>query len=308
MLNGKIERVLGNSALFLITALIAGFLLPGYSIVTKDFVEIALILSMIFSTTEIQLGDLGLKKKYKKVILSVLINYVFLTSIIILFTSIFITDADFRTGFFLIAVLPPAIAVIPFTSILKGDVHLSAVSNTLMYFFSLFLTPFLLTILIGTNEVRAYDLLWTLMELILLPLAISRILRRIKAYEKIQKNKNIVINLMLFIIVYSVVGINRDVFFNIFILSALITVAFIRTFVTGLSVHLVARLMKVEKGTRTSYTLFGSLKNLGIAATISLKLFGVRASIPSAICMPFEIIFVLLLIHFNNRYKSGEQS
>jgi BASS family bile acid:Na+ symporter len=308
MLNGKIERVLGNSALFLITALIAGFLLPGYSIVTKDFVEIALILSMIFSTTEIQLGDLGLKKKYKKVILSVLINYVFLTSIIILFTSIFITDADFRTGFFLIAVLPPAIAVIPFTSILKGDVHLSAVSNTLMYFFSLFLTPFLLTILIGANEVRAYDLLWTLMELILLPLAISRILRRIKAYEKIQKNKNIVINLMLFIIVYSVVGINRDVFFNIFILSALITVAFIRTFVTGLSVHLVARLMKVEKGTRTSYTLFGSLKNLGIAATISLKLFGVRASIPSAICMPFEIIFVLLLIHFNNRYKSGEQS
>jgi BASS family bile acid:Na+ symporter len=52
---------------------------------------------------------------------------------------------------------------------------------------------------------------------------------------------------------------------------------------------------------KISYTLLASFKNLGMAAAVSLVLFGPRAGIPAAVCIlaetSFYIIFAVLHRH-----------
>jgi BASS family bile acid:Na+ symporter len=45
---------------------------------------------------------------------------------------------------------------------------------------------------------------------------------------------------------------------------------------------------------RISYTLFASFKNLGMAAAVSLVLFGPKAGIPAAVCILAETSFYIL--------------
>jgi ACR3 family arsenite efflux pump ArsB len=51
-----------------------------------------------------------------------------------------------------------------------------------------------------------------------------------------------------------------------------------------------------------SYVLFGSFKNLGLAAAISIVLFNERAAIPAAVTIPFEILFFIWFNYFQKKW------
>ena len=53
-----------------------------------------------------------------------------------------------------------------------------------------------------------------------------------------------------------------------------------------------------------SYVLFGSFKNLALAAAITLLLFNERSAIPAAVAIPFAILFFIWFNFFQKRWGS----
>jgi BASS family bile acid:Na+ symporter len=100
-----------------------------------------------------------------------------------------------------------------------------------------------------------------------------------------------------------VIGMNRSTFLSHFdILILVSSIAFLRTFVSGHLVDLFSRLAGTGMERRMSYVLFGSFKNLGLAAAISIVLFNERTAIPAAVTIPFEILFFIWFNYFQKKW------
>jgi BASS family bile acid:Na+ symporter len=89
--------------------------------------------------------------------------------------------------------------------------------------------------------------------------------------------------------IYVIIGLNHDTLFNEYTLLVPVSIiAFMRTFFPSTLVFKVGRMFNVPYDRLVTYTLFGSYKNLGLTATTALILFGVKATVPSAVCILFE--------------------
>jgi BASS family bile acid:Na+ symporter len=106
------------------------------------------------------------------------------------------------------------------------------------------------------------------------------------------------INLGFFLVTYTVIGLNSNSIFGV--IPAVALIAFARTFLIGGAVYIVAKLSGIQAQKRVSYTLFASFKNLGMAAAISLAVFGPRAGIPATVCILAETFFYILLAALHN--------
>jgi BASS family bile acid:Na+ symporter len=289
--------MLRNTNAVFISAIIAGLALPALSDFFVGYVLLALIIIMTFSTTQITLSFADLKGQLRQVFSAFLVNYVFLSGIIVLSSWILLEDPDLIAGFVIMAAVPPAIAVVPLTGLLRGNTSLSLISSTFLYLLSPILAPLIVYLAAGFTGIDVLALIKVLVELILLPLLFSRMLMRLKPYQRIKEDQIIIINACFFILIYAVVGVNRGVFFRDFSMVALVSgICILRTFASGTIIYLLAKGTRVENASAVSYTLFGSYKNLGLTATMALALLGERACIPAAICIPFEI---LLLSYFS---------
>jgi len=139
--------------------------------------------------------------------------------------------------------------------------------------------------------------------LILIPFFISRLLLKWKTFHRIKGNINIFANLAFFLIIYVVIGMNRSTFVSHFdVLILVSSIAFLRTFVSGHLIDLSARFLGEDRERRMSYVLFRSFKNLGLTAAIAIVLFSERAVIPSAVTIPFELIFFIWLNYSQKRW------
>ncbi|RLI81901.1 hypothetical protein DRP07_06320 [Archaeoglobales archaeon] len=249
---------------------------------------------MTLSLGELEFKSLDLKKGFGNLFL----NYIFLSGLIILLSSL-LGDEELRLGFIVMAAAPPAIAIVPFSKLLGGDVTESMISNGIIYLSSLVLTPLIILYFTG-KSVDVFEILKALVVLILIPLVISR-------YFKV-KDASPWINLGFALVIYTIIGLNVDVLYqNTLVLLGVVLIGIVRTFVTGSVVFFAFRLQGF--GTAITKALFSSYKNLGFTAGVSLFLFGERASIPAAVCIFLEILlfnyyFILkkrLLDYFNNR-------
>ncbi len=268
-------NLLRNTPVIFFLAMILGIFLPSVAPLLKNLVIPALAFVMTLSLGELEFKGLDLKKGFD----NLLLNYIFLSGLII-FLSSFLGDEELRLGFIVMAAAPPAIAIVPFSKLLGGDVVESTVSNGIIYLFSLVLTPLIILYFTG-KSVDAFEILKALVILILIPLVVSR-------FFKI-KDTSPWINLGFALVIYTVIGLNVDVLHqNILVLLGVVIIGVARTFVSGSIVFFAFRF----KGFSVAITkaLFSSYKNLGFTAGVSLLLFGERASIPAAVCIFLEIL------------------
>ncbi len=291
-------RYVKNRNLLLLTAFLSGLIWGDAAHLLKGLILPVLVLIMSLSTTHITFNELIQIKKYLKDILIItLIHYPFLSGLILLANHFWVNDPDLRAGFIVMAAIPSAIAVIPFTYLLKGEMAVSLIGSAWLYLFALIAAPLISFLFLDVATIDPLRLALTLLQLILLPFLLSRLFLRWKNYPRFQPHTGIFINAGFALILFIVIGMNRRVFFShpdlLILLSA---IAILRTFVSGHLIDLLSRGLKVDPKRRVSYVLFGSYKNLGLAAAISLMLFNERAAIPAAITTPFEF---LLLIWFN---------
>ena len=297
-------RYLKNSNLIFLTAFLFGLTVGDFASPLKGYILPTLVLIMCLATTQITLFKLDQVKNYIRDILFVfLINYLFLSSLILLANFLLIRDHDLYVGFVVMAATPSAVAILPFTFLLKGEMMVSLMGSAGLYLIALMLAPLISFNFLDVGRIEPIKLISVMIQLILIPFFVSRFLLKWRVFHQIKTNINILVNLAFFLIIYVVIGTNRSVFMGHFGVLALVSlVAFLRTFVSGHLIDVLSRLSGTDRERRMSYVLFGSFKNLGLAATIAIVLFNERAAIPAAVTIPFEILFFIWFNYFQKKW------
>lgn len=303
-MSSLLYRLLKNSNLMFLAAFLLGLVLGGYASLLKGYILPALVFVMTLSTTQITLSELTHFRNYFRDILAVfVINYIFLSGLILLANHLLIRDPDLYVGFIVMAAIPPAVAVLPFTYLLRGEMTASLIGTASLYLLALVVAPFISLQFLDVGEIDPLRLFSVLIQLIFIPFVASRLLLKWKVFYRVKGNMNIFVNLGFFIVIYIVIGMNRSAFLSHFEILVLVSsIAFLRTFVSGHLVDLFSRLTGIDRQRRMSYVLFGSFKNLGAAASIAIILFNERAAIPSAVTIPFELIFFVWFNYFQKRW------
>jgi BASS family bile acid:Na+ symporter len=167
---------------------------------------------------------------------------------------------------------------------------------TTAYLAALLITPGIMALFLGTGYFDPLNLITILGELILLPIVLSRVLLATGFASRIKPWQGTITNWSFFVVVYTVVGLNRQAFFREFdILALVIVIAIAISFVLGFALYLVARKLRVSRETSISVILMGTTKNYGLASGILLNLFGERAALPASVCAVFGILHIVWL-------------
>jgi len=285
-----IRDILANNVLMMVIAFIAGFALGGFPALNSELAMASLVVVMSLSLGGLSLKGLDPRKHLRPTVIALLLSFGVSSVVTILLGQFF--EGQVRIGWILLAAVPSAVAVIPFTYMLKGDLQFSLVSSTMLYILSLALTPLITVAFIGT-AVSPVTLLWYVAMLIFLPMVLSRGLKRMPLSRN---SRTILINVSFFVLTFAVTGANRDAFLgDTLLVTSLVIVAFVRTFAVGGAVEVLARRFKVDREARIPMVLFATYKNTGMAAALAVALIGSEAAIPATICMALEIVWFLAL-------------
>jgi BASS family bile acid:Na+ symporter len=199
-------------------------------------------------------------------------------------------------GFVLVAIVPPAIAVIPFADILGGDTHVAVLGVLGSYIVSLALVPLLSFILLKGILVHPVRILVTLLVLVVVPLILSRVLRKVPFAGRINRWRGSITNWCFFLVTLTAIGLNRDSMVgNPLTLLRVFAVAGAGTFGVGILLQYVLAYLGTEKRFGYVLLLLATLKNGGLAIAVALSSFGKSASYPAAIVIICSILYFLWL-------------
>ncbi len=286
----------------LILAFVLGLFVGQAALWVQKLILPALIFIMTLSISNISSRDIpSLSDLTRSLLISLLLNYVVLGGFMLLMAGMLLDDRELWSGFVVIAAVPPAIAVVPFTYLLAGNTTFSLIGMVATYLVAPVVTPALMVLLIGVDSLDPVKLIVMIAELIVIPLILSRILLFTGLTQRIEKWRGTAVNWGFFILVFTVIGLNRPFFFGEpAVLGKIVLIAVATTFLLGAAVEWIAGKLNMRRETSVSLVLMATMKNFGLASGICLTLLGGRAPIPAAIFSAcFILYFIWLGFHFD---------
>jgi len=302
-LRSRVSGLLNNSSFVFLLGMAVALVWGDAAYVTQHAMVPLLALIMTVSILDISTRIfLEWKGVLLPLALTILLNYGVLVGIYAGLSHLILSDADLRTGFVLIAAAPPAVAVVPFSYILGANTRVALIGGVAGYVAGLVICPLICIGLLGSNFIETTRLLIVLGELIVAPLVISRILRRTPLVAGVTRWRGPVVNWGFFVVNYTMVGLNRDVFLHepgtIPLVAA---IAFVGLFVLPEAINQIGKLLGVRIADRISFMLLGSRKNVGMAAAIALLFFEPRAAMPMAVVAAVSILNLAWLLWWGKR-------
>ncbi len=225
-------KILKNRNFILPFAFILGLSFPGLAQYTKSLTIPALALVMTISLSSISTSNmLEWKQLSKPLILGILLNYALLGSLILLLTFILIQEKSLRIGMILVAASPPGVSIMPFSAILSGNMIFSLFATFGAYLAALIIAPAITISLAGAETFPFSGLALNLLYLIILPIVFSRFMRLEKISYFLESGRGTITNWGLFVVIFTVIGINQASFFTDFDnLLRIALIAFLTTF------------------------------------------------------------------------------
>jgi len=270
---------------------IVGLATGGIPAYVRETSTLALILSMTFALTEVRFRELSARRELRPFGRAFALNYGLLSTLSLVIGSLY-ADPSVKNGWVVMAAVPSAIAVIPITSLFRGNVPRVLVSSAMLYVAAFAMTP-LVTLAFAGRAANPVDLAVQLLLLFAVPLVASRILARSQAVRRVRP---LAVNVSFFILVMTLAGANRWVFLeNPGLVLMLAAGGFVRTWVVGGVVYAASSRLSRDRDVWIADTLFSTLKNLGLAALLGLALFGPVGALPAIVCMFLEITWVIAL-------------
>jgi len=287
-----------NRNVILILGVVVGLAWGKGAIWTEPVILPVLAIVMTIATMGLDRSSLrSVREILGPACIGIVMNYLVLSGVIILLSRYLITDSDLRTGFILIAAVPPAVAVIPFSFLLRGNSTFSLLGTLGGYLGALVLMPLIAIAFFGTSFISPLRLIIVMAELILIPLAAGSALHWTGIDKRFDFLKGPITNWGFSLITYTIVGLNREMFLHdplALVPTALIVIA--STFILGWLIETVCkRILRIPAETVTSLVLLGTLKNYGIAGGLALTLFGREVASPSTVSSIFMIIYIIWL-------------
>jgi BASS family bile acid:Na+ symporter len=151
-------------------------------------------------------------------------------------------------------------------------------------------------LLAGGSGVDPLHLARILVQLVLVPLLASRLVLASPLKEPVARWRGKIVNWAFALVLFTIIGLNREVFFSepwlVFLISL---VNVIRSFGLAVVIDELLKRWRVERPMRMSYLLMATLKNGGFASATALALFGGRAAVPNGVAAAVAVPYLLWL-------------
>ncbi len=292
-----IIKLLQNRTFILGMAFVLGLIFGDVAAALQGLTMPALAVVLAVSATQVTVQDfLPIKEMARPLVLALAANFLFLGTVILLLAWWLMPTWDLWVGYVLVATAPPGIAIVPFTHVLKGNLRLSLLGTFGVYLISLFLTTLLIYLFTGEAAISPLRLLNTMVFLILVPFIVSQLLRKINVADYLARLRGSIINWGFFVVIFSVVGLNQDVFLQQHeVLVPVSVVAIISSFVLAVVVGAITRKLKLSEADQNSFILLSTIKTSAFAAAVGVTLYSEAASIPGAVVSFWYAIYFILL-------------
>jgi BASS family bile acid:Na+ symporter len=282
-----------SNVIFLL-ALICGIILPQGLFLGKILILPALMVILTFTLLRFPRGFFRRPGPLLSAsIRSNVMNYLVLGNFIILASIFLIHKQELWVGMVLIAAVPPSVAIIPLGNLLRVEKTSIFTGLAGAYLGALLIIP-----LIGLGFFKYIHLnYWTIilliLELIFLPLALSR-LAVDKAWDKIiEPYEETIIDYCSFIVFYTIMASSRNILldwsFDLFVIAL---IAFVSTFFFAFAIGKIGNYFHSHENKITFFLLLGTIKDCGLAGGIALILFNQEAALPSLIFAIFTFIYL----------------
>jgi len=292
-----LKRILLNRNSILVFAVIAGIVIGEKAVFLKNYSFVALALTMSFSMTGISLKHLKNPVHVtKQLLLGIFFNYIVFSAVLIPLAWFLMPNKNLFYGFVVIAAAPPGVAIIPFSYILKGKVEYAIIGVTGAFLASILIAPLLVNLFTDGQQVKPFEMLTMMIQLVLLPMIISRLLLLKPIFRYIEPIRGKVVDWGFAIIIFVAVGMNRQVFFsNPSLLVKVSLVLVIAIFGLGIGITYLGKLLKIDSSTNLTQSMLVSIKSSGFSVFTALTLFGKEAAIPSAIMAVMVLLYLIYL-------------
>jgi BASS family bile acid:Na+ symporter len=158
--------------------------------------------------------------------------------------------------------------------------------------------------LLGTAFIQPFRIFKILVMLILLPLLISRLLRRAHLVDYLEPARGALTNWSFALITFTIVGLNRELFLrDPATLLAPMVIALVCTFGLGWAISGVARLFGLGREITISLVMLVTLKNSALAGGLALSLFNKQTAVPATVCAIFLIVYFIWLSFWQERSR-----
>lgn len=301
-------KIIKNRNTILVLSIVLGLTIGdiAHSIKHLTFYILAVVLS--FSTTGIATSEFSLKPEtFKDLFLGFFLNYV-VFSLVLLPIAYFLspTEAIFY-GFVVVAATPPGVAVIPFAYILGGDLKKAILGTLGGFLASVIMAPIIIKLFTGKEGLSFLDLFIGMHEIVVLPLLLSRVLL-IKPLRKFTETvRGNVVNWGFAVIIFTAVGINKNILLSDFkLIFNIALIFFIAIFVLGQVFDILVKKMGVNPQDRVSQNLLLTIKSSGFSVVTAMTLFDDNAVIPSAV-LSIMVLFYLLFLTFQKSYRESSE-
>jgi bile acid:Na+ symporter, BASS family len=290
-------RLLRSRDFILMAALAAGLAAGGGARYTEPAVLPLLAVVMTLATMGVEGRVFRSPRSLATPFLAgLLLNFMVLGGLLLVLSSLLISDRAFVKGFIILAAAPPAVAVIPFAVLLRGDSSFALIGAIGCYLGALIIMPLAAVAFLGIAVIQPWMLLIILFELILAPLMASRVLLWTGASQRLERVKGTVTNWSFFLITYTIVGLNRDLFlYQTISLAPVAVIAVASTFVLGAVIESIGKVLRIEPSTVVSLVLLGTMKNYALAGGLALTLFDRYHAVPAAVSTVFMIVYIIWL-------------
>lgn len=293
----SIWNILKNRNLLLGLAIVLGLASPGAAPLTKRAVLPVLAVIMTLSTLSIRGSWRTIVRENQPAALSgVVFNYLILGGLTLGLGALLVRDTDFWRGMVVLAAIPPAVAIIPFTFALDGDVAFTLVGVTAGYLSGLVIAPLVFLLFLGPGIIKPLDLLGVAVELIIIPVIAGRLMVRAGWDQKVEPFRGGLTNLGFVVIVYSIVGANSELIVHHFLdVVPVLAAAILLSLVWGEIIRLIGLRLNLDRRRLVSLVLLATMKNTGLGAGLAVAFLNDRAALPATIFTVVMILYFLFL-------------
>ncbi len=299
----QIIKIVNNRNFLLIASLVLGLVLSQGAFYLKKLVLPVLAVVMVFSSTSFQFRVLKDWKFFAKTTATAfLLNYIIFGALVLLMSKLLLRDPDLWLGIIAIIATPPGVAIIPFTVIYKGDTNYAMVGVLGTYLLAIVVSPLIIEVFAPQAGISPWQVIKIMVEIILIPVILSRLLLHKKVFPVVSKIRGKVVNWGFALIIYTIVGLNKQAIFSDLSIVVKISAVFIvAMFIAGIAYEFLTK-NKIPYEKRIAQNLFLTVKSSGFAAGTALALFGKQAALPSAIMAVFVVSYLIFINLLYRKY------
>ncbi|MBW2964015.1 hypothetical protein KY363_01020 [Candidatus Woesearchaeota archaeon] len=284
-----IKRILERTELILLLAIALPLIIPADVSGLKILIEISLGIVMLLSLRPFMGSFKAVKKDVPTLAIPVLISYVLLSGTYLLLAYLFFgTEHDFFTGYLLIALIPPAVSIIPFCYIAHCDKETADIPVIASFLLSLITVPLTIYLVFG-ESVDMTALFRVLAVIVIIPMYLAHKTR--KSESRIFEYSKALVNICLGIVIFISIALNRGVFFDIGNRDVIMVYIINLLAIFGLGVLTYTVTNWLSKKDAVPYSFYATQKNVGTSITLGILLFHPDTAVPAIIALAMQFIY-----------------